>query len=352
MTLGPLPSRATIRVEMAFRDVVGHASLLRLIGRAVARDTLPPSLLLVGPEGVGKRLVAIALAQVQNCAAVRSIDTLDADACGACPICLRIERASFADVLLIEPGENGSITIDPVRRAIGQSSYRPFEGRRRVVIVIDADRLVVQAQNALLKTLEEPSDSSQFVLVTSRPDLLLPTVTSRCHRLSFGQLTVDEVVEVLERRGGDGLRDARAAAVAAGGSAGRALELARGELSASRDAAVMLLTTVSAAGDARGRLEGAKELAGKARRGAASRHELRRRLAALTSLLRDVELLAAGADVRDLANADLGDGLERLARAYGGGRGLKAFAAVDRALGAVESNVSPKVVADWLACQL
>ena len=337
---------------MAFRDVVGHDSLLRLVGQAVARATLPPSLMFVGPDGVGKRLVAVALAQAQNCAAVRSTDTVEADACGTCPICRRIERASFPDVLLLEPGENASITIDPVRRAIGQSTYRPFEGRKRVVIVDDADRLVVQAQNALLKTLEEPTDSSQFVLITSRPDLLLPTVTSRCQRLNFGQLTVDEVVEVLERRDGEGLSDARAAAAAAGGSAGRALELASGELAASRAAAVTLLTRVSTARDARGRLEGAKGLVGKGRAGAASRHELRRRLSALTSLLRDVELLAAGSDVKELANADLGDGLEGLVRAYGGGRALKAFAAVDRARGAVESNVSPKVVADWLALQL
>ena len=337
---------------MAFRDVVGHDSLLRLVGQAVARDTLPPSLLFAGPDGVGKRLAAVALAQAQNCTAVRSTDTLEADACGTCPICRRIERGSFPDALLIEPGENGSITIDPVRRAIGQSTYRPFEGRKRVVIVDDADRLVVQAQNALLKTLEEPTDSSQFVLVTSRPDLLLPTVTSRCQRLNFGQLTVDEVVEVLERRDEKGLSDARAAAAAAGGSAGRALELASGELAASRAAAVTLLTMVSTARDARGRLEGAKGLVGKGRAGAASRHELKRRLSALTSLLRDVELLAAGSDVKELANVDIGDGLEGLVRAYGGGRALKAFAAVDRARGAVESNVSPKVVADWLALQL
>jgi DNA polymerase-3 subunit delta' len=337
---------------MAFRDVVGHDSLLRLVGQAVTRDTLPPSLMFVGPDGVGKRLVAVALAQAQNCAAVGSTDTVEADACGTCPICRRIERASFPDVLLLEPGENGSIPIDPVRRAIGQSTYRPFEGRKRVVIVDDADRLVIQAQNALLKTLEEPTDSSQFVLITSRPDLLLPTVTSRCQRLSFGQLSVDEVVEVLERRDGDQLSDARAAAAAAGGSAGRALELASGELAASRAAAVTLLTTVSTARDARGRLEGAKGLVGKGRAGAASRVELKRRLSALTSLLRDVELLAAGSDVKELANADIGDGLEGLVRTYGGGRALKAFAAVDRAQGAVESNVSPKVVADWLALQL
>lgn len=337
---------------MAFRDVIGHKPMLRLVGQAVARDSLPSSLLLAGPDGVGKQLVAVSLAQVQNCEEVLSTDSLEADACGSCSACQRIERASFSDVLIIEPGENNSITLDPVRSAVAQSAYRPFEGRRRVVIVIDADRLVVSAQNALLKTLEEPTDSSQFVLVSSRPDLLLSTVTSRCQRLNFGLLTVDEIVTLLNRHDKESSIGIRAAAAAAGGSAGRALELIRGELSVSREAAFGLLKTVSTAQDSQLRLEAAKALVGKGRSGGASRHELRRRLTALASLLRDIELIAVGSDVQGLANVDIYEDLKDLAIAYSGNRGIKAFAAVDRALVAVESNVSQKVVADWLAIQL
>ena len=70
----------------------------------------------------------------------------------------------------------GSIKIDQVRDVIDRAGYRPFEGRRRVVIIDEADALVPQAQNALLKTLEEPPSASVFMLVTSRPDALLPTV--------------------------------------------------------------------------------------------------------------------------------------------------------------------------------
>ncbi len=88
----------------------------------------------------------------------------------------------------IEPGETGSIKVDQVREAIDRTAYRPFEGRRRVVIVDDADAMQLEAQNALLKTLEEPPSASMFVLVTSRPDVLLPTVRSRCQRLRFGRL--------------------------------------------------------------------------------------------------------------------------------------------------------------------
>ena len=336
---------------MPFRDVVGHGPLLQLIARAVSRNTLPPGLLFVGPDGVGKQLVAVALAQVQNCLAVTEPPSFAVDACGVCSACRRIARRSFADFLFVEPGENGSIAVDQIRHVVGQVAYRPFEGRRRVVVIVDADRLLSAAQNALLKTLEEPPESLQFVLVTSRPDILLPTVRSRTQRLGFGQLTVSEVVDVVSRQGLDS-RAARVVSAAAGGSAGRALALATGELVAARDAAVGLLRNVATARDTRARLDAAKGLVGKNCAGGAVRQELTRRLRAMASLIRDMELLAAGSETQELANADVVDGLRTLSLTYAGSRGVEAFASVGTALDAVERNVSPKVVADWLACQL
>ena len=83
------------------------------------------------------------------------------------PPARRIARGVHADVLLIEPGETGAIKVDRVRDAIEKAAYRPFEGRRRVVIIDEADAVLGEAQNALLKTLEEPPSASSFVLVTS-----------------------------------------------------------------------------------------------------------------------------------------------------------------------------------------
>ena len=148
---------------MPFRDVAGHPSLLGLLARAVSRDTLPPTLLFAGPEGVGKRRVAVALAQAINCEAPvqtplsrkATDDGLKLDACGSCQSCRRIARGVHGDVLLIEPGETGAIKIEQAREVVDRASYRPFEGRTRVVIIDEADTLVRAAQNALLKTLEE-----------------------------------------------------------------------------------------------------------------------------------------------------------------------------------------------------
>ena len=339
---------------MPFAEIVGHRAVVSRISGAVARDSLPPSVLLTGPAGVGKRLLATAVAQALNCPAPRrAASGPPLDGCGACSACRRIAGGAYPDVLFLEPGESGSITVDQVREAVEQVGYRPFEGRRRVIVVDDADLLVPAAQNALLKTLEEPPPSSQFVLVTARPDVLLDTVRSRCPRLRLGPLGVDEIVRVLTGRG-VGEAAARPAAAAAGGSAGRALRLASGGQEKTREAAVGLLRSIAAARDARGRLAGAKDFAagkGAKRAPAADRQELRERLRAVASLLRDAAAVAAGAGAQR-ANADVEDVLRELSATWGGARGPRAFDSVTEALDALDRNVSPKVVADRVACRL
>ena len=334
---------------MPFRTITGHRHLLDLIARAVTRGTLPPSVIFAGPEGVGKRLTAVALAQLMNCAAPDTVR--GPDGCGTCPSCKRIARGVHADVLLIEPGETGAIKIDQVRDAIERAAYRPFEGRRRVVIVDDADTVSPEAQNALLKTLEEPPAASTFVLVTSRPDMLLPTVRSRCQQLRFGRLSPADVASVLMREHAFAEADAHAAAALSDGSIGLALDGGTEAFVDAREAATGLLETVAASNDPRRRLEGAKALTGAAR-GGSDREELARRLRALSSILRDLGALLSRADERCLANADLRPLLQRLQRSFDGERALRAFSAVDRALSALDRNASPKIVADWLAFQI
>ena len=348
---------------MPFRDIVGHRRLLTLLSRAVARDTLPPSLLLAGTRGVGKRRTAVALAEVLNCLqpagtkgppgpAGTQPSGFEVDACGECAACRRIARGVHPDVILIEPGDTGSIKIEQVRDAIDRAGYRPFEGRRRVVIVDDADALVQGAQNALLKTLEEPPSASVFVLVTSMPDSLLPTVLSRCQRLRFGALSPQDVAAILVSGHEYSETEARAAAADADGSAGRALESASTDIVEARASAQRLLEQVARMTDPARRIEVAKELTGKKKTPAAEREALAATLRSTATLLRDVGILATHADSAALANSDLADELGRLATTFDSERTMRAFAAVDRALGALERNASAKVVADWLVLQL
>jgi DNA polymerase III subunit delta' len=337
---------------MPFRDVIGHRRIVALLARSIARESLPPSLIFAGPSGIGKRLTALAAAQTLNCLNPQSTSELEIDACGVCAACTRIARGIHPDVLIVEPGDSGSIKIEPVRDLIERAAYRPFEGKWRAAIVDEADALVPAAQNALLKTLEEPPSRSVFMLVTARADALLATVRSRCPRLPFRPLSPQDLAAALMARG-HGDAEARAVAATADGSLGHALEASAGDLVAARDAAQQVLAQAAADGGAGRRIESAKQLLPDKSSGAGSdRDHLGTHLRAMASLLRDVELLSTGADAGALANPDVRPALERLTGAYAGERGERAFTAVDRALVALQRNASAKIVADWLVLQL
>jgi DNA polymerase III subunit delta' len=370
-----------------FRTIAGHSRLLSLLSRAIARDSMPPAVLMAGPAGVGKRLTATAVAQAINClqpitppgpprtdspaqrdpactgnaartesAAQRDTASatggLERDACGECAACRRIARGTHPDVVTIEPGESGSIKIEQLRDVIDQSQYRPFEGRRRVVIIDEADAAGADAQSALLKTLEEPPSASVFILVSSMPDALLPTVLSRCPRLRFGPLTPGEVAHVLRRDHGYSEQDARAAAADADGSVGRALQSQSDDLTGAREDAERILQAAARDSDPVRRVKLALDLMEGKRTPAEDRNRLAVRLRSLGSLLRDVGIIASRADRAMLANADLEPRLEQLSASFDPERSRRAYAAVDRALAALERNASPKVVADWLLLEL
>ncbi len=337
---------------MPFRTIAGHRRLVSLLSRACARDTLPPSLLLGGPAGVGKRRTALAIATTLNCPQPRSTPELERDACGECASCRRIARGVHPDVIVLAPGDSGSIKIDQVRDVIDRAGYRPFEGRRRVVIVDEADALVHGAQSALLKTLEEPPSASVFLLVSSMPDALLETVRSRCPRLRFGPLAPADVAAVLMRDHAYTEAAARAAAADAEGSVGRALGAESADIADARETARELLEQAARVSDPARRIGAAASLTGKKSTSANEREQLAVCLRALASLVRDLGILASRADPKMIANADLQPQLERLGGAYDGARTDRAYLAIDRALAALERNVSPKVVADWVVLQM
>ncbi len=348
---------------MPFRDLFGHRRVLGLLGRAIQTDSLPPSLIFAGPDGVGKRQAAVALAQAVNCLAPVEASGGGRDACGACTSCRKIDRRLHPDVTLVEPDEGTSIKIEQIRDVVGQTAYRPFEGRSRVVIVDGADLLGDDAQNALLKTLEEPPPRNVFVLVTGRPDALLDTIRSRCCQLRFGPVPSHELARALTTRHGFDEADAHATAALAGGSFSRALASGGSELAEARAVAAGVLIEATRASDPRQRLAcGAALVEGAAKKGkkqkasktgTPDRAVLAVRLRALQALLRDLAVMTTRAPGTALVNPDLTADLEPLARGWDRDRVARAYTAVGRALAAVERhNASPKIAADWLAFQL
>ncbi|MCL4813670.1 MAG: AAA family ATPase [Vicinamibacteraceae bacterium] len=383
---------------MPFRDIVGHAPVLALVSRAIARGTLPPSLLLVGPDGVGKRTTAVAVAQALNCETpIRDValphgHRAEIDACGTCGACRRIARgeerlragegAALDTFRVLAPDEKGSIKVDPVRDLVAAAGFRPLDGQRRVIVIDGAEALETGAQNALLKTLEEPPPGTVLLLIAARVDALLATVRSRCPELRFAPLAEREVAGLLAARCGLDPAEANAAAGVSGGSLTVALARRPGAVADAREIAHDVLAGLARGGPDDVRLDVASRLlvraaprtmaargrgaAGKAggrgaaaaaggagRKGAqADRQQVAARLDAMASLLRDLQVVGSGADRRWLANADLEASLTALRSAYDGPRIGRAFEAVDRARIALDRNVSPKAVAAWLAFNL
>jgi DNA polymerase-3 subunit delta' len=348
---------------VTFRSLVGHRRVTALLSRAIARGTLPPTLLIAGPSGVGKWQAAIATAQALNClnpihpddndasSVTGAAERLAIDACGECRSCERIGRGLHVDVIAVAPDDRASIKIDVVRDVLARTSYRPFEGRRRVVLIREADTLEPQAQNALLKSLEEPPPATVFIMTTSVPGALLPTVLSRSMTLRFARLSAADVATVLVRDFEQADGRARALAALADGSVGQALALESADVAVLRETALQLLRQAAGRGDAQGRLQAAATVVGAPKKERA-REDMAIVFRLTASMLRDLEAINSGVDQRLLANPVVADDLLTLARHFPGDRARGAFAAVDRALVALERNVGAKVVAEWLSLQL
>ena len=162
------------------------------IARVVSSDEVAHAWLLLGPPGSGKRLTAQAMAAALNC-------TIEPGAgCGECSTCLRTLRRRHPDVHHVVP-EGPLIPVDVIRETvIPEAARSPFEGRRKVFIIEEADRMNDPAQNALLKTLEEPQPDTVFVLISDKEEDLLETIRSRCRVVRLEPVSEARIVAMLE----------------------------------------------------------------------------------------------------------------------------------------------------------
>jgi DNA polymerase-3 subunit delta' len=207
-------------------DVVGLAGIrgqpraTQVVLRALAAGRLPHAYLFAGPFGVGKHTLALALAAALEC------EREPGAARCSCGPCEKIAVGVHPDVVTVAPREPGKpIVIEQVRELLAQLGYPPHEGRARVIIVDEADKLNPAAQNAFLKTLEEPPARTHIILCSMAPERLLVTIRSRCQKVRLQPLATKVVIELLEARG-VAADVAAAVARAAGGSLARAVELA------------------------------------------------------------------------------------------------------------------------------
>jgi len=301
-----------------FDQLTGNERVKQLLRRMLDSGRVPGALLFTGEEGVGKKLFALEIAKALNCRALQGVE-----ACGQCPACLRMSRFNFPQseesedwkkIIWTDHGDVGMVVapkrlllVEQMRLIEGEANFRPFEGKARVFIVDDADKLNDASANALLKTLEEPPPTSHIILITSRPAMLLPTIRSRCQVIRFSPLATAEIEQHLLRNKLATPAEAGLRARAGNGSIGRALSGDLESFKERRDAMLQVLTALAITGDHSRLLRLAEEM-----NEAKHKDEYEFALELLETLIRDALMLSFGVQPGQVINEDVLPQLQKI----------------------------------------
>jgi DNA polymerase-3 subunit gamma/tau len=180
-----------------FEQMVGQGHVVRALTHALEQGRLHHAYLFTGTRGIGKTTVSRILAKSLNCTGADGQGGITAHPCGVCTACTEIDGDRFIDYIELDAASNRS--IDEIRDLIERAAYKPSVGRYKVFMIDEAHQLTKDAFNALLKTLEEPPEYLKFVLATTDPDKMLPTVLSRCLQFNLRPMAPETVAAHLEQ---------------------------------------------------------------------------------------------------------------------------------------------------------
>ena len=179
----------------SFAQMVGQTHVVQALGNALTSGRLHHAYLFTGTRGIGKTTVSRILAKSLNCTGPDGTGGVTAEPCGVCQACTEIDADRFIDYIELDAASNRG--IDEVRDLIERAAYKPSVGRYKVFMIDEAHQLTKDAFSALLKTLEEPPDYLKFVLATTDPDKMLPTVLSRCLQFNLRPMAPETVLDHL-----------------------------------------------------------------------------------------------------------------------------------------------------------
>lgn len=342
-----------------FNRLIGNERVKGTLRRMLAAKRIPGALCFAGEAGIGKKLFALELAKSLLCRAPEGIE-----ACDRCASCVRVVRIAYpasddaeankkiiwsghADVGLVRPAGR-FINVAQMREIEREANFRPYEGAVRVLLIEEADQLNEASSNALLKTLEEPPQTTHLILLTARPASLLPTIRSRCQTIRFAPLKPAEIEKYLVSSDKKmPAADAQLLARASQGSLGRALMLDAKAYRERRDAMLDIVGALTPRPD-RARLLRASEEWTDAKR----KDEYESRLDALETLLRDVWALALSASEEQLVNADIRAQLAQLSAGVSSRRIAGWITQIETLRGQLAVNINRKVATDALFLQM
>ena len=337
-----------------FDQQTGNPRVKTVLKRMLTTGRLPGALLFTGEEGIGKKLFALEVARALNCRTPK-----DHEACGVCSSCTRIATLNYPqredaeewtqiiwtnlpDVGLVVAPKR-VLRVEQMRQIEKEANFRPFEGKARVFLIDEADKLNDASANALLKVLEEPPRTSHLILITARPAMLLPTILSRCQMIRFSPLTPDEIESHLLKNKLVDAKTARLRARAAGGSIGRALSGDLVTFTSQRKAMLKVLNALTISDDRADLLRSAEQL-----NEAQYKEEFEERLDVLETLIRDAWMLSLGVESSQLVNEDLSAELMKISKNIDSSRAGDWILQIEDLREQLIVNVNRKITTDSL----
>lgn len=337
-----------------FDQLTGNSRVKTVLKRMLTTGRLPGALLFAGEEGVGKRLFALEIARALNCRSPK-----EHEACGVCPSCIRIMKLNYpqrddaeewTQIIWTDHPDVGLVVapkrvlrVEQMRQIEKEANFRPFEGKARVFLIDDADKLNDNSANALLKVLEEPPKTSHLILITARPAMLLPTILSRCQMIRFSPLTPEEIESHLLKNKLVDAKTARLRSRAAGGSMGRALSGDLVTFTSQRKAMLKVLNALAISDDRAELLRSAEQL-----NEAQYREEFEERLEVLETLIRDAWMLSLGVESAQLVNEDLSGELTEISKKIDSSRAADWILHIEDLREQLIVNVNRKATTDAL----
>ena len=185
---------------MSFDNLIGNENIKRILSESISKNNVLHSYLFYGIDGIGKKLFATQFAKMILCLSDNS------KPCNDCKSCIEFDSDNHPDFFIIEPEQN-SLKIDQIRSIQKNIIEKPIVGNKKVYIINDADKMTKEAQNCLLKTLEEPQEFVVLILVCSNENYILPTVKSRCTKIFFNSLKNEEIKKFIAEKNNSGTFD-------------------------------------------------------------------------------------------------------------------------------------------------
>ena len=207
-----------------YNEILGHENIIKQLKNAISGDKVSHAYILNGEDGAGKNVLAMAFAKALLC------EKGMAEACNECHFCKQVESGNNPDLIYVTHEKPNSIGVEDVREQLVEDiQIKPYNGRYKVYIVDEAEKMTVQAQNAILKTIEEPPAYSVILFLTNNSEIFLPTIISRCILFNLRPLRESEIMEYLIAKFRIPEYEAKICASYAQGKLGRGIKLASSE---------------------------------------------------------------------------------------------------------------------------